>query len=97
MKAIRWNPQKELLLQANAERGFVGFQNCMDAITDGRILADIQNPSETYPNQRVMILDINNYAYVVPYVEGESELFLKTVFPSRKYTAFYLMKGNDNE
>lgn len=97
MKVIRWNSDKELWLQSNADRGFVGFQDCLVAIQQGRILADIQNPAESYPHQRIMILEINNYAYVVPYVEGETEIFLKTVFPSRKHTALYLRTRNDDE
>jgi hypothetical protein len=36
------------------------------------------------------VIEINNYAYCVPFVETDSEIFLKTVFPSRKFTAIYL-------
>jgi hypothetical protein len=43
----------------------------------------------------MMVLHINNYAFVVPYVESEDGIFLKTVFPSRKHTAIYLAKGDD--
>jgi len=35
-------------------------------------------------------LDIGNYAYLVPFVETESEIFLKTIIPSRKATRKYL-------
>jgi len=35
------------------------------------------------------ILDIDSYAVVVPFVEVEDEIFLKTAFPSRKYTKLY--------
>lgn len=77
MKDIRWNPEKELWLQTNAERGFVGFQDCLVAMQQGRILVDIQNPAVNYPHQRIMILDIHNYVYVVHYVESETEIFFK--------------------
>jgi hypothetical protein len=47
------------------------------------------NPSK-YPNQRMFILDIGNYAYLVPFVETKTEIFLKTIIPSRKATRKYL-------
>jgi len=46
-----------------------------------------------YPNQKIFILEIVNYAYIVPFVENENEIFLKTAFPSRKYTKRYGLKG----
>jgi len=42
------------------------------------------------PNQGVFLVQIEGYAYVVPYVETESELFLKTIIPSRKATKEHL-------
>ncbi|MBA4371699.1 MAG: hypothetical protein C0402_02425 [Thermodesulfovibrio sp.] len=44
---------------------------------------------EKYPEQRIMVIGINNYAYLIPYVEDEEELFLKTIIPSRKATESY--------
>ena len=38
------------------------------------------------------VVAINNYAYIVPFIDGENERFLKTIFPSRKYTKLYLNK-----
>ena len=46
-----------------------------------------------YPNQKIFILEIVNYAYIVPFVENENEIFLKTAFPSRKYTKRYGLTG----
>lgn len=90
MKRIIWNTGKALSLRNNALRNNIGFEECVIAIEEGRVLADISNPSPRFPNQRIMILQIKDYAYVVPYVETEEEIFLKTVFPSRKHTAIYL-------
>ena len=42
------------------------------------------------PNQRVFVVDVEGYAYVVPFVEDEVEVFLKTIIPSRKATRKYL-------
>jgi len=60
-------------------------------IESGKILGIEKNQSRS--NQHIYILEINNYAYVVPYLEMENEIFLKTVFPSRKYTKLYDLKG----
>ena len=43
-----------------------------------------------YPHQKIFIVEIDQYAYLVPYVETEEEIFLKTVIPSRKFTKLYL-------
>ncbi|MGB5768258.1 MAG: hypothetical protein WBM32_00055 [Crocosphaera sp.] len=40
--------------------------------------------------KRMMIVKIDNYAFLVPYVNSSSELFLKTIIPSRKATKKYL-------
>jgi len=50
-----------------------------------------ENPG--YPNQRMYILEIDNYAIIVLYLENDDEIFLKTAFPSRKYTKKYGLKG----
>ena len=56
----------------------------------GQILGIEENPSR--PNQKMYILEIDNYAIIVPYVENDNEIFLKTAFPSRKYTKRYGLK-----
>ncbi|HGG59987.1 MAG TPA: toxin [Gammaproteobacteria bacterium] len=96
MKRLVWNAEKALLLRNNSARGNVSFEECVIAIESNKILDDIENPSRNHPNQRLFVLEIDGYAYAVPYVESEKELFLKTVFPSRKLTALYLA-GGDHE
>jgi len=87
-KYVRWDIEKAKLLQNDASRGRISFEDCVIAIEDGRILDDIPNPN--YPHQRMLVLNINGYAYIVPYVKDETGYFLKTVFPSKKHTAIYL-------
>jgi hypothetical protein len=58
---------------------------------------NIQSKDEKYPNQRLLVVQIQGYAYIVPYTETESELFLKTIIPSRKATKQYLRGGNNHE
>ena len=88
MKRHAWGYEKAALVLGNEYRGGVGFEECVAAIEDGRILDIVEN--ENYPRQKMYVLEINNYAYVVPFVESEDEIFLKTVFPSRKFAKKYL-------
>lgn len=90
MKPILWNAEKAAAIRGDSGRNGVGFEECVIAIEEGRVLADIANPSPQFPHQRMMVLNINDYAYVVPYVESAENIFLKTIFPSRKHTAKYL-------
>jgi hypothetical protein len=85
---IRWSAEKDLLLRSDLTRGGVGLAECAVAIEEGRILDDLPNP--TREGQRIFVLEINDYAYVVPYITEGDVIFLKTMFPSRKHTAHYL-------
>ena len=85
---VRWSADKDAMLRSDPGRGGISLAECAVAIEEGRILDDLPNPAR--PNQRIFVLDINGYAYVVPYVADEKRIFLKTVFPSRKHTARYL-------
>ena len=67
----------------------------VEALEKGDILDDLIHPNPSkYPNQRMMIVKIKNYAYLVPYVEDSLEIFLKTIIPSRKATKQYLTGEN---
>ena len=88
MKYLNWNLEKNELLKA--ERG-ISFEEIALLIESGNILGVEENPG--YPNQKIYVLEIENYAYIVPFVESENEIILKTAFPSRKYTKRYGLKG----
>jgi hypothetical protein len=90
MKAreIRWSPTKDAELRNNLDRGGIGFAECAAAIEEGRILDELPHP--TRANQFIFVLEIDGYAYVVPFVQQETTIFLKTMFPSRKHAARYL-------
>jgi len=62
-----------------------------DLIESGQILGIEENPGRS--NQKIYILEIESYALIVPFVEKNDEIFLKTAFPSRKYTKHYGLKG----
>ena len=87
-KEIRWSVEKDLMLRSDPTRGGIGLAECAVAIEEGRILDDLPNPIRA--GQRILVLEIDDYAYVVPYVTEGDTIFLKTMFPSRKHTAKYL-------
>ena len=88
MKNINWNTEKSLALKET--RG-ICFEDVVFYIERGDILDDYSHPNQqAYAGQRIMVISIDNYAYLVPYVENEGELFLKTIIPSRKATQRYL-------
>ena len=94
MKNINWDTEKSLKLKKL--RG-ICFEDIIYYIEKGDILDDYQHPNQKrYSGQRVMVIGINSYAYLVPYVEDENEIFLKTIIPSRKATEIYLGGKHDN-
>ncbi|MBN1843917.1 MAG: DUF4258 domain-containing protein [Deltaproteobacteria bacterium] len=88
MKYLNWNIKKNEI--SKVERG-ISFEEIVYLIESGQILGIEENPAR--PNQKMYILEIENYAIVVPFVENDNEIFLKTAFPSRKYTKHYGLKG----
>jgi hypothetical protein len=98
MKPISWNHEKALALQSDSTRGNVSFEDCVIALESGKLLDVVPNPSTNHPDQKMFVLNIDNYAYCVPFVETKDEIFLKTVFPSRRFiTAHYIQEQNDVE
>lgn len=88
MKPIRWNPDKSLSLKA--ERG-VSFEEVLSAISQGGLLSVMDHPNRVkYGHQKMLVVRIQDYAYLVPYVESEKEIFLKSIMPSRKATRDFL-------
>ena len=88
MKAIAWNPEKNEILKA--QRG-VSFEDVVFHMSAGDIIETIDHPNqERYPGQQVHVIAIEEYVYLVPFVESEDEVFLKTIIPSRKATEEYL-------
>ena len=91
LKSIRWNEEKNRRLKE--ERG-ICFEEVVLKIEKGEVLDLLEHPNqERYPGQRIFVVEIDGYAYLVPFVETEKEVFLKTVIPSRKATRKYLKGG----
>lgn len=87
---ISYDEGKNLILQQT--RG-IGFEDVIKAIEQKHILADLKHHDQNkYPNQRILVISIKNYAYAVPYVidAKKQAIFLKTIYPSRALTKKYL-------
>ena len=95
MKYIDWNDEKnEELIK---ERG-VSFEEVVFCIMHDGLLDIVENSNKSkYPNQKLFIVEIDEYVYLVPFVEDERLIFLKTIIPSRKMTKKYLGDKDENE
>jgi len=88
MNIFRWDNEKNELLKKN--RG-VCFEQVVLLMERAEVLDTIEHPNqERYPGQKIAVVMIDTYAYLVPYVENNEEIFLKTIIPSRKATNKYV-------
>ncbi len=96
-KSYRFNQEKDLVLQKALDRQ-LGFQIIIDKIMNGKALDIIKHYNqEQYPNQYIIYVPVKDTVYAVPCVkEGEDGYFLKTIYPSRKATKFYLPKKDNS-
>ncbi len=92
-----WNKEKNKALHKKRN---INFEEVVIAISEGFVIDILEHPNkERYKNQYLIIVQIDDYAYVVPSVIDGDIWFLKTIYPSRKYTKKYLsnMSGGKNE
>ncbi len=94
MKSFRWPSDKNELLKV--ERG-ISFEDITVAVEAGALLEVVPHPNpQKYPRQKVMVVDVAGYAYLVPFVEEDEHFFLKTIIPSRKATRDFITKESDD-
>jgi uncharacterized DUF497 family protein len=92
MKYFSWNEEKNELLLSERH---ISFEDIILYIEKGFLLDLLEHPNpEKYPGQKIFVAQVEEYVYLVPFVENEGEVFLKTIIPSRKATKRYL-KGNE--
>jgi hypothetical protein len=92
MKSFRWNIEKNKLL--SLERG-ISFEAVVVALESGGLLDLLEHPNAAkYPNQKILLVVIMNYVYLVPFIEEDDHYFLKTMIPSRTATRDYFQKGS---
>ena len=94
MKPLRWAPDKNDLLKH--ERG-VCFEEITVAVEAGALIEIVPHPNPArYPRQKIMVVQVGGYAYLVPFVEEDDHFFLKTIIPSRKATRHFIAKESDD-
>lgn len=91
MKHYDWNKEKNEQLKARYD---ICFDDMAPLLNKNEGVLDvISHPNQKkYPHQKIFVVAINGYAYLVPYVEDEEKIFLKTIIPSRKATKKYIIK-----
>jgi uncharacterized DUF497 family protein len=83
-----WNDEKNEFLKS--VRG-VSFEEVVFHVQNGDMLDVIKHPNAArYPKQNIIVLNMEGYVYLVPYVKEKGIRFLKTIIPSRKATKEYL-------
>ena len=92
MKYFSWNEEKNELLKSERQ---VAFEDIVFYIEMGFLLDVLEHPNqEKYKGQKIFVVQIDDYVYLVPFMEDHREVFLKTIIPSRKATKKYL-KGSE--
>ena len=96
LKYFTWDPEKNEKLKT--QRG-VSFEAIVFQIERGSVLDILEHPNqERYEGQRVFVVELGDYVYLVPFVEQDEHVVLKTIIPSRKATREYLRReAEDHE
>ena len=91
MKPFEWDEEKNQLLKG--QRG-VSFEEVVFHLENGDLLARLDHFNRLkYAHQEIFIIKMDDYVYLVPFVENKDRYFLKTIIPSRKLTRDYLRKS----
>jgi hypothetical protein len=92
MKYFSWSEEKNELLKVERQ---ISFEDVVFYIEMGYLLDVLEHPNqEKYKGQKIFVVQISDYVYLVPFTEDDHEIFLKTIIPSRKATRTYL-KGRE--
>ena len=88
MSEFDWDDLKNETLQR--VRG-VCLEDVLVCIRNGGVIDVIRHPDrDRYPSQSIIVLNMEGYVWLVPYVKSRGVRFLKTIIPSRKATREYL-------
>ncbi len=95
LKYFTWDREKNEKLRA--QRG-VSFDEIVLHIERGDVLDILEHPKpERYEGQRIFVVQLEDYVYLVPFVEEKEQVVLKTIIPSRKATKKYLRRGTEDD
>jgi hypothetical protein len=91
MKILNWSEEKNTILKNERD---MSFEEILIAINEGGLLDILEHPNKKkYPNEKIFVIEVNCYVYLVPFAENNNEIFLKTIIPSRKATKQYLINN----
>ena len=83
-----WDNEKNRILISL--RG-ISFEEVISVIESGDIIDILAHPNQQqYPHQKMYVIEINDYVYLVPFAQNKNKIFLKTIIPSQKATKKYL-------
>jgi hypothetical protein len=87
MKPFAWSPENNAQLLGERQ---LCFEAVVVAIEAGDLLDVQEHPNQQrYPGQRILVVRLHGSIHLVPMIETEEHLFLKTIIPSRKANRFY--------
>ena len=82
---IIWDEEKNIKLKL--ERN-ISFETVSEIILNKKYIDILENPAR--PEQNIFVVEINDYIYAVPFIiDKNSNIFLKTAYPSRKLNRKY--------
>lgn len=92
MKNIDWSVEKNDWLRRVRD---ITFEDVVFHLAHDGLLDTVEHPDQAkYAGQKIFIVNVDGYACLVPFVEDEDRVFLKTIIPSRKMTKQYLGGGS---
>lgn len=84
MKEVRFNKEKNELLKL--QRG-INFDDISEIIKNNSQIKTIDHPNKKrYPKQKILLVKKGKHIYAIPFIEESTYIFLKTIYPSEKYT-----------
>lgn len=90
MKHYNWNTDKNEELKIDRSISFIEIVSHIEHANEVDVF--VHPNQKRYPGQRISVVFVDEYAFLVPYVESETEVFLKTIIPNRKVTKKYMEK-----
>ena len=90
MKYFDWDEEKNQKLREERD---ISFEEVVIALDEEKVLYRGDHPNQgKYPGQKIVIVEIKEYAYLVPFVEDNEKIFFKTIIPNRKATKKYIIE-----
>ena len=88
MITYNWNKEKNIILKKTRD---ISFEQIVMHIENGDLVDIIKHPNnQKYAKQKILILNIDEYIHIVPFVQNGNERYLKTIIPNRQLTKKYL-------